>query len=265
MSRNRAVAVLALLVPAVGYSAHAGGAQEWNLVAHQPRVIWSTDQIEVLSTNPLHNESLGRRLGLHTLDAWRVLGMAPEAGQELRVALIPGLPATIDGHVDRTTGTIRLPEDRVVGWADDRLRNTLRHELAHLHVARVTESAATIPLWLQEGIATWLAEGVTCEATSRVRVRATVGVRVGLPAPSFQGFRRRLGRLEYDLAALVVDEIEAASPGAISEDRLILALRSQSLREALLGVVGVEVSTLERRWSARIERIADSDTGGGSG
>ena len=197
-------------------------------------------------------------------------GVRPDSERALQVLnaiagaiRVPGLPsALLDGlpimvslatrtnpDVDAVTYAdqrlIALPFQRWNKWPSAKLERVIRHEVAHVALA-AHFGTDRMPRWLSEGFAEWATGPISCEDETLLRLdllsrgRAPM-LRVVSDSPTL-GWTR----LQYVYLAVFVGFLDAGN--AVSNGRLLSAVRSEGLQGAMVKVYGAGLDTLEVRW-----------------
>lgn len=150
---------------------------------------------------------------------------------------------SIQGRADTSRGAI------VVRWTSGaRMRSLLAHEVAHVLVGQaVEESGASVPVWLNEGLAEWAADEVTPgDQTRRPSARERI---YGLSElESFFPRNPAEADLAYAESRSFVEFVQKET-GDRGLRRLLEALRAEkSVRRAFTAAYGRRLSEFEGAW-----------------
>jgi hypothetical protein len=164
------------------------------------------------------DHNAGTRNGLGTIV--QLVGL-DDAGPPIRVVLAPedsqlahATPSWIAGFADGATATIVLFPARSVQYPHDSIEAVLRHEVAHVLIARAAGGRA-VPRWFNEGLA------VTAERPWQLEDRWQLGwalvsageMRMAEVNDLFQGGSGEAGRAYVLASAFVRHIIDTHGPG----------------------------------------------------
>lgn len=215
----------------------------------------ATSQPELAIEAPPELEGVAARL--RDLDSQKLVGIVElvglrEPGPPIRVILAPEnaeaaqtTPDWISGYAYGSLGVIVLFPERTPSYPDSSLSELLRHEVAHVLIARAA-AGREIPRWFNEGVATLAAD--VWRLSDRSRFSLSILFRGESPIAEldsrFQGGRREIGAA-YALASAFVRDIALRyRDGAPAE---ILALVSVGLpfEQAFLRATGRTLAQAE--------------------
>lgn len=200
-----------------------------------------------------------RRVDVAALAAIGELVGLRDPGLPIRVVLAPeGSPLALEapswasGYAYPATGVVVLIPEREISYPDDSLEGLLRHELAHVMVARAA-GGNEVPRWFDEGVAT--IAGSSWGVGDRARL--TLAVLLGGPDSlagldrAFRGDRRQAAAAYALSGAFVRDLIQGRGRPVVGS---ILRLRSQgrSFSRAFRRAAGMTLARAEEEfWSRR--------------
>lgn len=190
-------------------------------------------------------------------------GFAPAAAPESTTIILAGSPAewrrAVGASAPEWAGGIAIPEERLIvlplypgsGAGLRETGITLRHELAHLHLA--ARLPGPIPRWFHEGYAEVAAGGWDAEAAWQLRLAMLLGRAPPLDSLSLAwpagGDRARLA---YLLSATAVDHLRRRG----GEEGFALLMRSWqetgSWERALRQTFGLTSGQLQEEWAASV-------------
>ncbi len=183
-----------------------------------------------------------------------------EAGAPIRVILAPegsetatAAPSWVSGYAYGSLGTIVLFPERSPSYPDSTLAELLRHEVAHVLIARAA-GGQPIPRWFNEGLAMAAAEVWSLDDRSRVTLASLAGGATPLAELDrlFAGDRGEVARAYALSGAFVQDMLRAYGPAAPAAILSRLAI-GQPFDEAFVRSTGWTLERAEeafrRRWS----------------
>lgn len=216
-----------------------------------------TLEVEALPSTEKAGERLARVDGVSFLPAMELTGLA-DAGPPIRVLLAPdgsrparGVPPWISGYTDGVSGVVVLLPERTPAYPDGGLEEVLRHEVAHVLVARAA-GFRPVPRWFDEGLAMAAARPWNLEDRTRFALELLQPGRVpleGLPA-LFAGEKRDVARAYALSGAFVQDLLERYGP-SLPGRLLSLVARGESFREAFFRTTGNPLAEEEEGFHAR--------------
>ncbi len=216
---------------------------------------------EIVVEAPEELEGLAQRV--RELDALKLAGIVElvglgEAGAPIRVILAPedsetatSTPSWISGYAYGSLGVIVLFPERTPSYPDSSLPELLRHEIAHVLIARAA-GGHPIPRWFNEGLATLAAD--VWRISDRSRLTASLVFRGETPLAEieelFDGDRADIARAYALSSALVRDIALRYRDGAPAEVLGLLAI-GVPFEEAFLRGTGRTVAQAERSFWRR--------------
>jgi len=173
--------------------------------------------------------------------------LAP-AGSQIERATVPW----ISGWANGATGVVVLLPSRVDRYPDRTLGPLLRHEVAHVLVARAA-AGRPVPRWFDEGIA--MAAGRESDLGDRARVALAVMTDASLPIArldrAFAGGESEV-QAAYALAGDLVRELERRRGEAVTGAILARLAAGERFRDAFHHATGTTLSAFEiDYWSRR--------------
>lgn len=190
---------------------------------------------------------------------------APAYARPIRLIL-----ADSDAHFDSITGGIipewgagvAIPAQGIIvlpGYGGGRganvdIRQTLRHELAHIALHRGL-APARIPRWFNEGYATWASGALDLEGGWQLRLAFATNRAPPLDSLELNWPRATAdARIAYLLSASVVEYLVRES----GERALTLFLASwrasQNMEQALAATYGISLDQLETHWRRDVKQ-----------
>ena len=164
-------------------------------------------------------------------------------------SVVVSLGTDIDPNVDAVSyadqSLIVLPMQRWKSWTNAKLTRVIRHEVAHL-AFRTYLRGANAPLWLNEGFAEWSAGPLTCEYETLLRLDlSTNGDRATRRFFLTDASRgaTQLGTAYFSTFLEYLDR-----EGAVSDGRLLGAVRQHGISTALRQLFGSTLESLEKQW-----------------
>ncbi len=162
----------------------------------------------------------------------------------------------IDGEADAwswpSEGVVALPIGRVVTWKDEELRRVMKHEITHVRMSDFIGSGS-MQYWFSEGLAEWSAGGRACERAWILWIDINSRRASGIALPSLDDtLRNPSDRVTYDYLADVIEFVERAWPGVVSEGILIGHVRNDGVDKGLWNTLGVSISELQEKWHASL-------------
>ncbi len=189
----------------------------------------------------------------------RITGLE-SPGEPIRVILAPegsdaarSAPPWVSGWAYGSLGTVVLLPERTPSYPDSSLEELLRHEIAHVLIARAA-GGREVPRWFNEGLAMAAAEVWSLEDRSRVTLASLAG---GAPPLAeldrlFAGDRGDVARAYALSGAFVQDMLRAYGSAAPAGVLSRLAI-GQPFEEAFVRSTGWTLERAEeafrRRWS----------------
>jgi len=163
-----------------------------------------------------------------------------------------GAPPWISGWADGRAGVVVLLPSRVDRYPARGLAPLLRHEVAHVLVARAA-AGQPVPRWFDEGIA--MAAGRELELGDRARVALAVLTDASLPIArldrAFAGGESEV-QAAYALAGDLVRELEKRYGDDVTGRILARLARGERFRDAFAGATGTRLAQFESDyWSRR--------------
>ena len=184
----------------------------------------------------------------------------------------PGLPRDALGRAGITISlALRVRDDREAwtsaddglivlrladaeAWPGDKLRRVVRHELAHVGLARAL-GFAKLPRWLSEGYSEWVSGGVSCEGEVRLHVYLRVprtAEGAGSGGEPFTDISDP--RVAYDAYASFFDYLETTSNAGVSDGRFFANVRAHGVLRGVIQTFGIDLPALERQWREYAQR-----------
>ncbi len=189
----------------------------------------------------------------------RITGVE-SAGEPIRVILAPedsdaarSAPPWVSGWAYGSLGTVVLLPERTPSYPDSSLEELLRHEIAHVLIARAA-GGREVPRWFNEGLAMAAAEVWSLDDRSRVTLASLAGGATPLAELDrlFGGDRGEVARAYALSGAFVQDMLRAYGPAAPAGILSRLAI-GQPFDEAFVRSTGWTLERAEeafrRRWS----------------
>jgi hypothetical protein len=206
-------------------------------------------------------EPIARRLGVldrgELESAMRLVGLR-EPGPPIRVILAPEgseaaerVPPWVSGYAFGEMGVIVLLPQRVPAYPDSSLDDLLRHEVAHVLVARAS-GGRPLPRWFHEGMAMIAGLSWGFDDRSRLTLALLTDRPVSLNAldDRFAGTQPEVNRAYAISGAFVREVFERYGPEAAPE---ILAgvARGLSFEDAFRTATGVSLAEAEESFWGR--------------
>lgn len=208
-------------------------------------------------------ELAGTAERLRTLDALKLAGIVElfglqDPGPPIRVILAPegsptaaSAPPWISGYAYGSLGVIVLFPERTPSYPDSSLPELLRHEVAHVLIARAA-GGRQIPRWFNEGLATLAAD--VWRLSDRSRLAAALVFRGEIPIAEveemFDGDRSDVARA-YALSSAFVRDIALRYRETAPAEVLALVAVGTPFEEAFLRGTGRTVIQAERSFWRR--------------
>ncbi len=231
----------------------------WTIVALAAPVRAALPEIVVEAPEEL----AGTAERVRSVDALKLAGIVDlvglrEAGPPIRVILAPegsetaaAAPSWVSGYAYGSLGTIVLFPERTPSYPDSSLPELLRHEIAHVLIARAA-GGRPVPRWFNEGLATLAAD--VWRISDRSRLTASLVFRGETPLAEierlFDGDRWDVARAYALSSALVRDISLRYRDGAPAEVLALLAI-GLPFEEAFLRGTGRTVAQAERSFWRR--------------
>ena len=163
---------------------------------------------------------------------------------------VPGL----DGWTSVEKRLIVLPLERAIRWPEEKLRNVLEHEMAHIAVFDFFGVQGVLPAWFEEGFAEWTAGGLSCEGHIRLEIEVRRRVALGLLLPSVDSDWEALpARLAYDVAASFVGFIAGRLERGKGIGKMMDNVKTHGWQSGVEMTLGVGLDVLEAAWQAEVE------------
>jgi hypothetical protein len=200
----------------------------------------------IIDDDPRAWASLGRLVGLADPGPPVRVVLAPEGSE-----LAAGAPPWVAGYAWPALGTVVLLPERTPTYPAGSFREVLRHELAHVLIARAS-AGRELPRWFHEGLAmvaagTWGLED---------RTRLTLALLRGEPVPLarldalFGGGRGEVTRA-YALAGSFVSELLARHGPDTAAEILSGVRRGRSFADAFAAATGTSLAAAEEAFARR--------------
>lgn len=191
------------------------------------------------------------------LDAMRLVGLA-DPGPPIQVFLGPegsdlanGVPPWVSGYAYGNEGVIVLLPARTPSYPDSSLEELLRHEVAHVLVARAARGRP-LPRWFHEGVAMIAGTSWGLDDRSRLTVTLIGGDDVSLAEieKQFTGGRGSTSEA-YSIAGAFVNELlRREGDGAVA--RVLAGVgRGLSFEDAFREATGATLAQAERSFWRR--------------
>ncbi len=200
---------------------------------------------------------------LRTVDALKLAGIVElfglkDPGPPIRVILAPedsptaaATPPWVSGYAYGSLGLIVLFPERTPSYPDSSLPELLRHEIAHVLIARAA-GGRPVPRWFNEGLATLAAD--VWRLSDRSRLTATLVFRGQTPIAEveelFGGDRSEIARA-YALSSAFVRDIALRYRNTAPAEVLALVAVGTPFEEAFLRGTGRTVAQAERSFWRR--------------
>lgn len=191
------------------------------------------------------------------LDAMRLVGLA-DPGPPIQVFLGPegsdlanGVPPWVSGYAYGNEGVIVLLPARTPSYPDSSLEELLRHEVAHVLVARAA-GGRPLPRWFHEGVALIAGTSWGLDDRSRLTVTMIGGDAVSLAEveEQFKGGRGSTSEA-YAIAGAFVNELLRREGDDAAARVLAGVSRGLSFEEAFRDVTGATLAQAERSFWRR--------------
>lgn len=191
------------------------------------------------------------------LDAMRLVGLA-DPGPPIQVFLGPegsdlanGVPPWVSGYAYGNEGVIVLLPARTPSYPDSSLEELLRHEVAHVLVARAA-GGRPLPRWFHEGVALIAGSSWGLEDRSRLTVTMIGGDAVSLAEveEQFKGGRGSTSEA-YAIAGAFVNELLRREGDDAAARVLAGVSRGLSFEKAFRDVTGATLAEAERSFWRR--------------
>ena len=216
---------------------------------------------EIVVEAPPELEATAQRL--RVIDSQKLAGIVElvglaEPGAPIRVILAPEgsepastAPAWVSGYAYGTLGVVVLFPERSPSYPDSTLAELLRHEVAHVLIARAA-AGRPIPRWFNEGLATLAAD--VWRLSDRSRLAATLVFKGETPIAEaerlFAGQPSEVARA-YALSSAFVRDIAIRYREGAPADVLDLVSIGVPFDEAFLRGTGRTVAQAERSFWRR--------------
>ena len=191
------------------------------------------------------------------LDAMQLVGLT-DPGPPIQVFLGPegsdlatGVPPWVSGYAYGAEGVIVLLPARTPSYPDSSLEELLRHEVAHVLVARAA-GGRPLPRWFHEGVALIAGSSWGLEDRSRLTVTMIGGDEVSLAEVErrFSGGRGSTANA-YSIAGAFVNELLRREGDDAAARVLAGVSRGLSFEEAFRQVAGATLAEAERSFWRR--------------
>jgi hypothetical protein len=183
-----------------------------------------------------------------------VPGLPPHllGGSDVSLHLTSELPQETAARADPELGVIYLPLT-AVDWSVEDLTRTLRHELAHIALARFLEFKS-LPAWLEEGFAEWAAGGLTCTQEARVRLDLVTRRRLQRVVPGLYELDAAPRPLAYAYYGLFIAHLDSRSGGSLANGSFWRVLKGEGIVSGLRTMFGADLVALEGEWQKHLNR-----------
>lgn len=173
--------------------------------------------------------------------------------QLVTISLAARMGEGTDAWAAPASNLIVMSLSDIAVWSRQRLHRVLRHELAHLGLARYL-GGNDQALWFREGFAEWVASGVTCEGETRIRIYLHERTRGGNEPALLTLTGAAYPRLRYDLYASFFAYLEERSRAAVSRGELLSNVRALGLEAGMIRTFGANLTALEAGWRGYLGR-----------
>jgi len=167
-------------------------------------------------------------------------------GVRVTISLAEEFDDIVEGSAHPASALIILPITSITKWQQRQVMRVVRHEVAHLAMARVVE-ITSVPYWFREGYAEWAAVGLSCEAELQIRLDRLA--RPHDPPTLARPAERVQSRLSYAYFAAFFSHLDRVG-GAVKDGSLLRAVGGRGVERGVAAVFQKSIETLEAEWQS---------------
>ncbi len=173
-----------------------------------------------------------------------------EMDRTVTVSLALALDRRVEARALLPGAVIILPIERFPEWDDSKLRQIIRHELAHIAVSDFLGPPSwEIPRWFDEGFAEWAAGGLRPEGRVLVEIEVRRRTRAGEPMPVLADALQNLPRrMAHDFFASIFEFLEIAKERSIKDGELLRNIKQHGMSTGFRKTFNATLEELEAAW-----------------